>query len=144
MPFLSLTRLRIRSLRFLPFFAVHTLRSVAQIRKSPGYLQGALLADRRFTFWTLTAWNSQESMRQYILSGAHKQAMPHLLHWCDEASVAHWDQPDPTLPNWPEAGHRMRTTGRPSKVLHPSPNHATLTYATPRTTLSGPISRSTR
>ena len=133
MPFISLTRLRIRSVRFLPFFALHTLRANRQIKRAPGFLQGALLPDRRWAFWTITAWDSPESMRLYITNGSHKQAMPHLLHWCDEASIAHWTQPDPALPTWPEADRLMRETGRPSKVHHPSPHHADLTYIAPRT-----------
>ncbi len=139
MPFVSLTRLRIRSFRFLPQFAVHALRSNAQIRHAEGFLGGALLPDRSFTFWTITAWDSEVSIRAYMISGAHKQAMPHLMHWCDEASVAHWIQAEAALPAWTEADHRMRSTGRPSKVNHPSPSHATLTYREPRTTGAAPI-----
>jgi hypothetical protein len=130
----SLTRLRIRSIRFLPRFALHIIATNRQIRKASGFQRGALLTDRDWTFWTMTAWDSQESMSQYMISGAHKRAMPHLLHWCDEASVAHWSQTEPDLPSWIEADRRMRETGRPSKVLHPSPQHANLTYRTPRTT----------
>ncbi len=141
MPFVSLTRLRIRSIRFLPFFAVHTLRSLRQVKKAAGYQQGALLADRRWTFWTLTAWDSEASMRQYMVTGAHKTAMPRLMHWCDEASVAHWTQAEAALPSWTEADRRMRETGRVSKVLHPSPEHAGLRYRAPRTTRGGPIRR---
>ncbi len=140
MPFISLTRLRIRSIRFMPFFAVYTTRALNQVRASPGFQRGALLNDKRFTFWTLTAWDSADSMRAYITSSAHKQAMPKLLHWCDEASIAHWQQDTPELPSWDEADRRMRTEGRISKVLHPSPNHAGLSYAPPRTTASVPIS----
>jgi hypothetical protein len=132
MPFVSLTRLRLRSVRYLPLFAVHTTRSLRQVRRAPGFATGALLPDRRWTFWTMTAWNTQESMRQYMLSGAHKQAMPHLLDWCDEASVTHWEQPELALPSWSEADQRMRTSGRASKVRHPSPHHADLSFAPPR------------
>ena len=139
MPFVSLTRLRLRSVRFLPFFAVHTMRANRQVRRAPGFLTGALLADRNWTFWTLTAWDSPQSMRQYMTTGDHKTAMPHLMHWCDEASVTHWEQPEATLPTWLEADRLMRSTGRISKVRHPGPHHATLTYATPRTTRGGPI-----
>jgi hypothetical protein len=137
--FVSLTRLRIRSIRFLPRFILHTMGTLRQIRKAPGFQQGALLPDRGWTFWTLTAWDSQESMRRYMTSGPHKAAMPHLLDWCDEASVAHWDQPDATLPSWEEADRRMRAEGRPSKVRHPSPWHASLSYRAPRTTGGAPI-----
>lgn len=93
----------------------------------------------------MTAWDSEQSMRAYMISGTHKAAMPHLLHWCDEASVAHWTEPDATLPTglppWTEADRRMRTSGRPSKVLHPSPEHATMSYRAPRTTAVAPIRR---
>jgi uncharacterized protein DUF3291 len=142
MIFVSLTRLRVRSIRFVPLFAFHTFRSLRQVKQAPGFQKGALLADRGWTFWTMTAWDTQEYMRQFMTTGAHQKAMPHLLHWCDEASVAHWTQPEATLPSWPEADKRMREIGRISKVLHPSPQHATLTYRTPRTTATGEIRRS--
>ena len=141
MVFVSLTRLRLRSIRFLPAFAVYAMRTRAQVRKSPGFQAGALLPDRRWTFWTMTAWDSQESMRAYILTGAHKESMPYLMHWCDEASVAHWTQEEKALPAWTEADRRMRTEGRISKVLHPSATHAGLKYREPRVTASRPITK---
>jgi hypothetical protein len=97
-------------------------------------MAGSLLADRRLTFWTLTAWASEEDMRRYMMAGAHKKAMPHLMNWCDEACVAHWTQDEDTLPSWVEADRRMRAEGRVSKVNHPSPHHADLSYADPVTT----------
>jgi len=139
MAFISITRLRIRSIRFLPGFALHTLRSQAQIKKAAGFQGGGLLADRSWTFWTMTAWDTQESMRSYMTTGDHKRAMPHLLNWCDEASVVHWEQPETTLPSWTEADQRMRSNGRASKVRNPSPQHATLDYRTPRVTTGGSI-----
>jgi hypothetical protein len=141
MPFVSLTRLRIRSIRYLPFFAIQTLQALRQVKKAPGFLTGALLPDRSWTFWTMTAWDERESMRRYMTTGAHKRAMPHLMRWCDEASVAHWEQEEPTLPSWEEADRRMRASGRISKVNHPSPEHAGLNYRQPRTSGSGPIRR---
>jgi len=134
MIFVSLTRLRIRSFRFVPLFAFHALRSMRQVKMAPGFQRGALLADRSWTFWTMTAWDTQENMRRYMTTGSHKTAMPHLLHWCDEASVAHWEQPENSLPSWTEADKRMREEGRASKVRNPSPQHATLNYRAPRTT----------
>jgi hypothetical protein len=138
----SLTRLRVRSFRFVPLFLFHTFRSLRQVKKAPGFQHGALLADRSWTFWTMTAWDSPESMRQYMTTGSHKRAMPHLLHWCDEASVAHWNQTETTLLSWTEADKRMREGGRASKVQNPSPQHAALRYRAPRTTASGSIRRS--
>jgi heme-degrading monooxygenase HmoA len=147
MPFISLTRLRVRSIRFLPQFLLHAFRSRNQVRRAPGFKTGALLADRGLAFWTVTVWDSEESMRQFMISGYHKAAMPHLVEWCDEASVAHWTEADaspqsqPVLPSWQEADRRMRESGRASKVKHPSPNHANLNFRAPRTAAGGIITR---
>jgi len=135
----SLTRLRIRSVRFVPLFLFHATRSLQQAKKTPGFRAGRLLNDRNWTFWTITAWDERASMLRFMTGGAHKRAMPHLMHWCDEASVAHWEQEESTLPSWEEADRRMRASGRASKVNHPSPEHAGLNYREPRTTGGGAI-----
>ena len=139
MSFISVTRLRVRSVRYLPGFALHTFRSLRQVRKAPGFRGGSLLSDRRWTFWTMTAWDNRENMRSYMTTGSHRTAMPRLLDWCDEASVVHWDQPEGALPTWAEANKRMHETGRTSKVRNPSPQHAELNYRTPRVFGAGPI-----
>jgi hypothetical protein len=139
MPLVSITRLRVRSIRFLPPFAVHVLRSRNQVRRAPGFQGGSLLLDWGWAFWTMTAWDTQESMRRYMTTGAHRTVMPYLPDWCDEASIVHWTQPGTTLPSWAEADRRMRESGRPSKVRNPSPRHATLTYREPRFTRGGPV-----
>ena len=71
MNFVSLTRLRIRSIRYLPFFAIHTFRSLRQVRKAHGFQTGALLNDRSWTFWTMTVWDGQESMRRFMSAGSN-------------------------------------------------------------------------
>lgn len=142
MTFVSLTRLRVRSFRFAPPFALHTWRSLRQVRSARGSQTGAIPADRNWTFWTMTAWDSEQSMRQFMVSGSHKTAMPHLVEWCDEASVAHWTQPETAVPSWTEAHRRMREGGRPSKVGNPSPQHATLNFKAPRTVAAAKITRS--
>lgn len=130
MVFVSLTRLRLRSWRFLPGFAWYAVRSERQVRRASGFLRGALHPDPPFTFWTMTAWDSEASMRAYMTAGAHKAAMPKLMHWCDQASVAHWLQETEVLLSWTEADQRMRKQGRVSKVLHPAAGHSDLGFAT--------------
>lgn len=137
--FVSLTRLRLRSIRFVPAFAIHAIRTRQQCSRAPGFQRGSLLMDRGWTFWTLTAWDTQESMRAYMTSGDHKVAMPKLLNWCDQASVAHWHSASAELPTWQECDRRMRTEGRISKVRHPALGHADMSFAAPRTTATGPI-----
>ncbi len=139
MPFISITRLRVRSVRFLPGFLLYTWRSLRQVRGSSGFEGGRLLADRSWTFWTMTTWDSEASMRRFMTSGSHKQAMPRLLDWCDEASVVHWERAEMDLPGWDEADRRMRESGRASKVRNPSARQADLSYRAPRMTRGGVI-----
>lgn len=139
MAFVSITRLRLRSIRFLPAFALYTTLSGRQVRRAPGFARGSLLPDRNWTFWTMTLWDSEASMGAYMINGSHKAAMPHLLNWCDEASVVHWEQQQADLPAWTEADRRMRESGRVSKVRFPSAEHAGLNYRRPRVTGAAPI-----
>lgn len=139
MIFVSITRLRVRSWRFMPRFVLYTFRTLWQCKRAPGFLDGLLLADRKFTFWTMTLWQDQSSMNGFMARGEHLKAMPKLLVWWDEASVVHWVQDNPAMPNWNEADRRMRKQGRASKVRNPSTFHATLSFAEPRTTGAAPI-----
>lgn len=116
----SVTRLRIRSWRFMPAFAVMALRTGNQVREAEGNLATHILRDGARIVWTMSMWKSEAAMRAYILAGAHRQAMRKLLEWCDEASVVHWEQEGAELPTWSEAHARMQNEGRPSKVHHPS------------------------
>ncbi|MDP1025761.1 DUF3291 domain-containing protein [Sphingomonas sp. KR1UV-12] len=137
MTFVSITRLRIRAFRFMPAFALHTWRAQRQVERAAGIVGGSLLADRKLTFWTMTLWRDRSDMRAYMTSGDHLTAMPRLLDWCDQVSIAHWDQETPSLPGWADADGRMRIEGRPSKVRHPAPGHADMSFAPPR--LSGAV-----
>ena len=132
MPLVSITRLRVRSYRFLPAFLFYALRSAGQAKSAEGNLAVKLLKDAHNTWWTSTAWDSEASMRKFMLAQPHGAAMRKLLHWCDEAALVHWNQPDATLPNWTEAHRRMQTEGRPSKVNNPSPDHAAFRLAAPK------------
>lgn len=132
MTFVSITRLRIRSVRFLPAFLIDTWLSMRQVRRAVGYRGGALLADRDRAYWTMTAWDDAAAMRAYMTSGPHRRAMPKLMRWCDQASIAHWTQEDDTMPDWHEADRRMRAEGRVSKVHHAAAGHDPMTFAIPR------------
>jgi heme-degrading monooxygenase HmoA len=61
----SVTRLRVRSVRFFPSFLWRTFQSRRQVERAPGFLGGRLLIDSGLTFWTLTAWLSEETMRNF-------------------------------------------------------------------------------
>lgn len=98
MSFISLTRLHLRSKRYFPSFFWHSWKSIQQAKGSPGFLEGRLARDGDGGLWTVTAWESEEAMRAYRITGAHMRARPKLLNWCDEASIAHWDRRETSFP----------------------------------------------
>ncbi|MFN3326443.1 MAG: DUF3291 domain-containing protein [Bryobacteraceae bacterium] len=132
MPFVSITRLRLRSARFLPGFLWFSLLSTLQAKRSPGNLGMSGLRDANLAFWTATLWENEAAMRVFMLSGAHRRAMPKLARWADEAAVAHWTQDCTDLPDWTEAHRRLSTEGCMSKVNHPSPRQLAREIPAPR------------
>ena len=116
----SVTRLKVRSIWYIVPFLVATTASRRQVRRAPGFVAGRLGVERSLAFWTITVWSSEEAMRAFRNTGVHRRAMPHLLKWCNEASYVHWEQDDATLPSIEVAHERLRTSGRLSKVNHPT------------------------
>src|SRR6476661_7999764 len=133
MLFISATRLRLRSIWFLlPFLKINQ-STIRQLKESTGFIQGKLLIDRKFTFWTLTAWASEKDMKAYRNGGAQLKAMPKLINWCDEATAVHWTTESTGLPDWNEvAQHIAAPEARVSKLYHPTQNHTAKTFPAPR------------
>ena len=132
MPVVSVTRLRLRSVRFLPAFLFHAIRSQLQSKRAAGNISTQVLNDANLAFWTLTVWRDKEAMRAYMISGAHKTAMPKLMEWCDEAAMADWTQDSATPPSWADAHQRLIADGRRSKVRQPSQNQLDFVVPPPR------------
>lgn len=105
MPVVSITRLRVRSWRFLLGFAWYAFRSSREATKAEGNVAVQVLNDRDRTFWTI--WTTEATMKNFMLAGAHREAMRKLLEWCDEASLVRWTQESSQLPTWPEAHRRL-------------------------------------
>lgn len=133
--FISVTRLRIRKWYYLPEFIFRAIRSNSQAKRSSGFVEGYTLNERSLIFWTVTAWQSEADMKAFRGAGPHRDAMPKLAGWCDEAVVAHY-QGD-RLPDPLEAWECLKTRGRSTPVNHPSANQVekriSEPVATPRT-----------
>jgi hypothetical protein len=134
MAFVSITRLRVRSWRYLPGFIIQSLRSARQAKTAAGSLSVCVLRDANLAFWTRTVWSEEAAMRAFMRSGAHRNVMPRLLEWCDEAAVAHWSEDAPEPPSWPQSHRRLQREGRPSKVNRPSEAQRRFEIPAPRTT----------
>ena len=116
----SVTRLRVRSWKFLPQFLFHTIRSAWQVKKASGAQSATLLRQDWRTYWTRTIWTDEAAMKKFMISGYHRLAMPTLMNICDEASVGRWNQDDSSPPSWDEVHRRMQHEGRQSKVNNPT------------------------
>ena len=82
----------------------------------------SLLRDSDRTFWTRTVWTTESAMKDFMLAGAHRQAMQKLLEWCDEASLVHWEQENDREPNWSEAHQKSYKRGCQVKNTSPCRN----------------------
>ena len=120
----SITRLRVRSIFYLPAFMLHALRTMTQAQKAEGVHGVDTRFEKNNVVWTKTVWSEEKMMKNYRGSGAHQIAMRVLSTICSEASVARWQQEGTDLPTWEEAHRRMLTEGKLSKVKYPSPLHA--------------------
>jgi hypothetical protein len=133
MPFVSITRLRVRSWRYLPVFLVQSIRAARQAKFATGRLAVSVLRDGD-AFWTRTVWDEEAAMRSFMRSGAHRRVMPRLAKWCDEAALTHWVQEVVEPPSWQEAHRRLQQEGRPSRVERPSQAQRRFEIPAPRTT----------
>jgi heme-degrading monooxygenase HmoA len=133
MPFVSITRLRVRAWRYLPAFLLGAYGSARAAKRASGNLAVCLLSDSNLAFWTRTMWRDEAAMRGFMHCDAHRRVMPRLLEWCDEAAVAHWTQDAQEPPAWPQAHSRMQKEGRRSKVDHPSAAQQRFEFPQPRT-----------
>ena len=131
MAVVSITRLRVRSWRYLPMFFVAALRSARQAARSNGNLAAALLRDAGNAFWTATSWTDERAMKAFMHAAPHGPAMRKLLEWCDEAALVHWTQESGALPTWAVAYARLQREGRTSKVNHPSAAQRAFEVAAP-------------
>jgi hypothetical protein len=120
MTVVSLTRLRLRRFWHLPAFLRHANASAGQLRNMPGFTGGYLAFNWKWTFWTVSCWQSREAMHAYRGSGAHAAAMKHLPVWCEEAAVATIEGEGLVLPPPAEATRLMKEHGRLTRVDNPS------------------------
>jgi hypothetical protein len=125
MVIVSVTRLRLRSMRFLPGFLWYTMRSMKQAQRTPGNLGVRVRKTKGLAFWTLAMWRDNQAIQAFVPASPHKEAMQKLPQWCDEAAFADWQQDTADSPSWETATEKLAATGRLVDVLHPSEQQKT-------------------
>jgi hypothetical protein len=128
MVFISITRLRVKSVYYLLPFMLANESSVKQLHKTKGFLGGSELIDKGRTYWTVTLWRDDADMKVFRSSAAHRKAMQKLPVWCDEASYLHWMQDECKQPDWKTIAQKMLAEGKISKVRNPSVNQVSMAY----------------
>ena len=123
MALISVTRTRLRSLRYLSAFLEYAERSYSQAKQAPGNIHATTRSQTETIYWTLSAWDDEASMQTYMMAGTHREAMTKLAEWCDEASVVHWHQDSSELPSWDVAEQWMSKHGRFGPLKSPSEAH---------------------
>lgn len=125
MALVSVTRLHLRSVLYVPGFLWYSITSSRRAAATEGFLRGELGSEmpKSLGFWTITSWCDAAAMKSFRNGGAHLDAMKKLPSWCDESAVLHWEQDSGDLPTWEEAHRRMREGGKLTKVKRPSKAH---------------------
>lgn len=95
----SVTRLRLRNRRYLPFFRIQAERCLAELRRAQGYLMCALRYDLDLAYWTATVWRDEAALLACTADGAHRLAMPRMLDWSDQAAAVRWTQDGTDVPD---------------------------------------------
>jgi hypothetical protein len=132
MPVVSITRLRLRSWKFVPSFAVYAVRSRMQASRADGNRGVNAMREPGNVFWTATLWESEEAVKKFMIANPHGEAMRRLLEWCNEGAVARWNQDGAEMPDWQEAHRRLQAEGRRSKVRFPSEAHERFEIPAPK------------
>jgi hypothetical protein len=58
MPFVSITRLRVRSWRYFPAFLIQSIRAARQAKRAAGGISVSVLGDSDRAFWNRTVWST--------------------------------------------------------------------------------------
>jgi Domain of unknown function (DUF3291) len=104
-----LSYLPLKSYLKIPAFLKHTLAIERQLKASAGLigysLQAEVLGKR---FWTLSVWNDEQSLMDFVFKIPHKDVMKSLAGDMEQTKFTRWKLTGSFLPpDWNEARKRM-------------------------------------
>jgi hypothetical protein len=100
-----LSELPLKRFRDLGVFLLYTWRIQDQLRRTPGLLGYSLLARiLKRQFWTLSVWEGEASLHQFIVENPHGQVMMALREEMDQTRFVRWSiRGSEFPPRWREA-----------------------------------------
>ena len=131
MPFIVVTRLRLKDPALQDEFFTDAVAAIEQAQKSEGNLAVDALADADNTWWTVTAWQERRQMRAYVGADPHRGIMAHLDRFCDEATFVDWEQDSPGVPDWQTNWRHLVADGTAARLTEPSAAHQTREFPAP-------------
>jgi heme-degrading monooxygenase HmoA len=84
----------------LPIFMYYTYKATRQIKEANGLIYSSLKKENWSTYWTLTVWDNEESMKNYRNKGNHQKAMKKSRYIGDEFEKINWE--GNRIPDWQE------------------------------------------
>jgi heme-degrading monooxygenase HmoA len=100
-----LSALPLKRFRDLGAFLLYTWRIQSQLRRAPGLLGYSLLARvLRRQFWTLSVWEGEAALQQFIVENPHGQVMRALQEKMGQTHFGRWNMRGSEFPpRWQEA-----------------------------------------
>jgi hypothetical protein len=128
--FVSVTRLRLRSWRYFPFFLVQAIRPARQAKSAEGVLSLSVLRKVRNTFWTRTMdGQSHEALYAFWTPWASDETFDGMVR---RGRAGPLDSAVARTASWEAAHRRLQESGRLSKVNHPSETRRKNQFPPPR------------
>lgn len=131
MPFIVVTRLRLRDPAFFDDFFAGAVAAFEQATAAEGNLGADVLAEPNNIYWTRTVWQGRDPMGRFVGSDPHLSIMDHLDEWCDEATFVDWEQASAELPDWQDGYERLVSGGHVASLTHGTDAHRTRDFPAP-------------
>jgi hypothetical protein len=100
-----LSALPLKRFRDLGVFLLYTWRIQGQLRRTPGLLGYSLLARMlQWQFWTLSVWEGEAALQQFVVENPHGQVMRALQEKMGQTHFVRWSMRGSEFPpSWQEA-----------------------------------------
>ncbi len=106
----SVTELNLKNFWSLFLFLPHAVRSKVQADKSKGLISISIKSEGLLVQRTLTVWEDEASMKDYVRSGWHLKAMKSFGKMAQKSFVVKFEVQ--ATPTWEEAIKQLRAHGR--------------------------------
>ncbi len=112
--FVMASRFEVRSAKDVPRFFAKSLVAWRQVRAARGALGASLIAQPlKRTFFTLSAWDTRDSLYAFARTAPHRDIMTSLRPTCRDSTFTFWTVPVGQLPiTWDDAKQHLAEQAR--------------------------------